>query len=137
MEKKYNIPKEKFAFVHDGERISDKKFDEVNEKYFKFDDKRYLEIAIDNLNSIIEKNPELLFEVNTGAISRKYRTSPYPDLNLLKHLGERDAKIIINSDTHSADTIDFEFDKAIEHCINCGVKTVYILRKNGIEQIKL
>ena len=35
MEKKYNIPKEKFAFVHDGERISDKKFDDKPIGYFK------------------------------------------------------------------------------------------------------
>ena len=35
MEKKYNIPKEKFAFVHDGERISDKKFEDKPIGYFK------------------------------------------------------------------------------------------------------
>jgi len=32
---KYNIPKEKFAFVHAGERISDKKFDDKPIGYFK------------------------------------------------------------------------------------------------------
>lgn len=34
-ENKYNIPKEKFAFVHDGERISDKKFEDKPIGYFK------------------------------------------------------------------------------------------------------
>ena len=35
MENKYNIPKEKFAFVHEGERISDKKFEDKPIGYFK------------------------------------------------------------------------------------------------------
>ena len=34
-EKNYNIPKEKFAFVHAGERISDKKFEDKPIGYFK------------------------------------------------------------------------------------------------------
>lgn len=35
MENRYNIPKEKFAFVHEGERISDKKFEDKPIGYFK------------------------------------------------------------------------------------------------------
>ena len=31
----FNIPKEKFAFIHDGERISDKKFEDKPIGYFK------------------------------------------------------------------------------------------------------
>ncbi len=34
-EKNYNIPKEKFVFVHDGERISDKKFEDKPIGYFR------------------------------------------------------------------------------------------------------
>ena len=34
-EKNYQIPKEKFAFVHDGERISDKKFEDKPIGYFR------------------------------------------------------------------------------------------------------
>ena len=35
MADKYNIPKEKFAFIHEGERISDKKFEDKPIGYFK------------------------------------------------------------------------------------------------------
>lgn len=34
-DKNYNIPKEKFAFIHEGERISDKKFEDKPIGYFK------------------------------------------------------------------------------------------------------
>lgn len=112
------------------------KFNE-NEKYFKFDDKRYLDIALDNMNDILNSNPEIFFEINTGAISRKYRTTPYPDCRILKHLSDKDAKIIINSDSHSVDSIDFGFDDAINHCINSEIKRVYILRKSGFEKVDI
>ncbi len=51
------------------------------------------------------------FEVNTGAISRGYKTTPYPSLPILKYIRENDGKVILSSDSHSAENICFEFDK--------------------------
>ena len=51
------------------------------------------------------------FEVNTGAISRGYRTSPYPSLPILEYIKEKGGKVILSSDSHSAENICFEFDK--------------------------
>ncbi len=51
------------------------------------------------------------FEINTGAISRGYRSSPYPDDEIMKHLKDNGAKFILSSDSHSADTIGHLFDK--------------------------
>ena len=51
------------------------------------------------------------FEVNTGAISRGYRTTPYPDEPILRYLREKNAKVILSGDSHSADTLCYEFDK--------------------------
>ncbi len=51
-----------------------------------------------------------VFEINTGAISRGYRSSPYPSDIVYKYLKENGAKFILSSDSHSADTLCFGFD---------------------------
>ena len=51
------------------------------------------------------------FEINTGVISRGYKSSPYPSTEILAYLKERGAKFIMNSDAHHARGIAFEFDK--------------------------
>ena len=51
------------------------------------------------------------FEINTGAISRGYQDNPYPSETVIKMIKERGGKFILNSDSHSVDTIAFEFDK--------------------------
>lgn len=50
------------------------------------------------------------FEINTGAMSRGYRTSPYPSSDILEYLRERGAKFILSSDSHAKNTLRHEFD---------------------------
>ena len=54
---------------------------------------------------------DCIFEVNTGAVSRGYRTAPYPSENLLYVLKKENAKVIISSDSHDKDNIDYNFIK--------------------------
>lgn len=49
------------------------------------------------------------FEINTGAISRGYRTAPYPAAPIREYLAERGAKFLLSSDSHRADTLCFGF----------------------------
>lgn len=51
------------------------------------------------------------FEINTGAISRGYRTAPYPSKEIKQYLAENGGKFILSSDAHSIDTIAYEFEK--------------------------
>lgn len=53
-----------------------------------------------------------VFEVNLGAMARGLRTTPYPAENLLHVLKKRDARVILSSDSHSADTLAFGFEEA-------------------------
>lgn len=53
-----------------------------------------------------------IFEVNTGAISRGYRTTPYPHAEILHALKKEGAKVILCADSHHKDTIDFGFEDA-------------------------
>ena len=50
------------------------------------------------------------FEVNTGAISRGYRTSPYPSADIIAYLKERGGELILSSDAHSTDAIAYGFE---------------------------
>ena len=51
------------------------------------------------------------FEVNTGAISRGYRTSPYPALDIANYIKSKGGKLIMSSDSHSAENIAFQYEK--------------------------
>ena len=49
------------------------------------------------------------FEVNTGAMSRGYRTSPYPSAEIREYIRSRGGKMLLSSDAHSKDHIAFGF----------------------------
>ncbi len=49
------------------------------------------------------------FEINTGAISRGYRTTPYPAQDIIDYLSASGASFILSSDAHSKDGIAYHF----------------------------
>lgn len=53
-----------------------------------------------------------VFEVNTGAIARGYRTTPYPHADVLHALKKAGARVMLCADSHHASTIDCAFDEA-------------------------
>ena len=61
-----------------------------------------------------------IFEINTGAISRGYRTEPYPSRALLTELCRLGGKITINSDSHSPDNLCYGFAEAKALAVECG-----------------
>lgn len=56
------------------------------------------------------------FEINTGAISRGYRTSPYPSSDAMEYIRMHGGRFILSSDSHRTDTIMYQFDK-YEHLL--------------------
>lgn len=77
--------------------------------YFDIKGERYLAAAKSAINKLIPYGKP--FEINTGAISRGYRTTPYPSLDLINYIKEKGGKLILSSDSHSAENICFQFDK--------------------------
>lgn len=69
----------------------------------------------------------LLFEVNTGAIARGYRTAPYPAPNLLYKLRLLGAPVILTSDCHNADYLDCYFSETKMILKDIGFKEMTIL----------
>ena len=61
-----------------------------------------------------------IFELNTGAMARGLRTKPYPSENLLHILKKMDANLILSSDSHHADTVDFSFEDAKKYLKGIG-----------------
>lgn len=50
------------------------------------------------------------FEINTGAISRGYRTSPYPSEDMIAYIMEHGGRFVLSSDAHSTDTVAYRFE---------------------------
>jgi histidinol-phosphatase (PHP family) len=110
------------------------KFDEKYTPMF-LGDKKYEEIAEKYLLAALRG--DCVFEVNTGAISRGYRTSPYPHEKLLHLMKKNDAKIIINSDTHASDTIDCYFDETRLLLKDIGFSSVYTIKNSKFVKVSL
>ncbi len=51
------------------------------------------------------KNTPVIYEINTGAISRGYRTTPYPSDEIIDIIAGQSKPFVICSDTHSTSTI--------------------------------
>ena len=71
------------------------------------------------------------FEINTGAISRGWRTTPYPAKEILDFLKEKGGHILLSSDSHRRETIGYGFTEARELALSCGFRTVLIPEGGG------
>lgn len=102
-----------------------------NEGFCLFDetDPRYLNAAKDAMAAAVERG--MVLELNTGAISRGYRTAPYPSMDLLKHLKDLNGEIIVTSDCHNKDDLDCWYDEAPTLLRACGFDHTLVLRKQG------
>lgn len=107
------------------------KFDELDTECF-LCNQQYLKMA----NQYIEKAiaSDVIFEVNTGAISRGFRTAPYPHENLLYALKKHNGKLMINSDSHSVATLNFYFDETKKLLRDIGFEYVYIIYDNTFKK---
>ncbi len=97
--------------------------------------KEYNKIAEKYLKAALKS--DCIFEINTGAISRGYRTAPYPSENLLYIMKQNDAKIILSSDCHARENLDCFFSEARELLKDIGFKESYVLLNNEFVKQKL
>ena len=111
-----------------------------NEKsnLFSVDNEEYKIIAIQALNRILQaKNDDIIFEVNTGAMSRCGNKLPYPSAFILEHLYKCGARITITGDSHSTDTIVYGYENAIRLCKQCGFTKTYVLLDGCFKETQL
>lgn len=104
-------------------------FDENNPEYQKS--------ALRWLDYIIDNRPDIVFEVNTGAMFRCGNETPYPASFILKRIGERGARVTVSSDAHCTQALDYMFDRAKKYCKECGIDSIWHLTKNGFTEEKI
>lgn len=100
------------------------KFNE-DESFFNPKDVRYVNAATDALDSLLPTGRP--FEVNTGAISRGYRTEPYPSFDILSYIHQNGGTVILSSDSHSPENLIFGFEEAYELVKKVGFNSDSIL----------
>ena len=101
--------------------------DSVN--FFDCDTKAYRFAALEAVEALAGKIP--YFEVNTGAIARGYRTTPYPDPFIIKEMKRLGFGAVISSDCHNKHLMDFWFEEAKQLLRECGYEEFFILTKQG------
>ena len=100
------------------------KFDEMDESRF-LNDREYLNISKKYIKEVLKK--DVVFKVNTGAISRGFRNKPYPHQELLHTLKCNDSKLMLSSDSHNIETLCYAFDETREMLKDIGFKYVYLI----------
>lgn len=89
-------------------------FDENNERY----------IAASNHALDVLLKTGRPFEINTGAMSRGYRTSPYPSERILKYIADHNGSVILSSDAHDKHNLMYKFSECEELARKLGLKIV-------------
>jgi len=104
-------------------------------RMFDTEDPRFSKPAMECVRIAAERG--MLVEINTGAMSRGYRTAPYPSEALLKQLNALGGRITITSDCHRAEWISFGFDRACALAQACGFRSVWIWKDGGFREMPL
>ena len=97
--------------------------------------KEYLSYATDAMAAL--KGKIDFFEMNTGAIARGYRKTPYPMMNILREFKKYGFGAIISSDCHNAKQLELGFSDCAQMLAECGFKEKYVLTKSGFTAIGL
>lgn len=97
--------------------------------------KAYLDCGMEAIYALKGKIP--LFEVNTGAISRGYRTAPYPQMEFLKEFCRCGFGVVLTSDCHNRAHIDCFYEEAESMIREAGFRTQWILTDTGFREMEL
>ena len=85
--------------------------------------KRYRDAAFSCLELLAKK--DVIFEINTGAISRGYRRTPYPSREILTRMAELGCKLTVTTDCHRAEWLLCAYDSSVELARDCGVRELW------------
>lgn len=112
-------------------------YTKFNEKEHLFDtgSPLYRSLAVKYLDRIIDTDK--IIEINTGAVSRGWRTTPYPEFFLVEHMKKRNARVTITSDSHSIETLDYGYRDAVRLLKDAGYTKKSILTPEGWREAEL
>ncbi len=104
-------------------------------KFLDTKDTVYLSYGYEAIAALKGKIP--LFEVNTGAISRGYRNSPYPQMEFLKEFKRQGFGAVITSDCHDRNFLDCYYAESVELLRKAGFESRFILTDDGFKEVEL
>ena len=97
--------------------------------------KNYLEYAENSIINIIKDVK--IFEINLGAMASGYKTIPYPKKEILALIKKHGGKIMINTDCHNKDNLDFCLDCAVKLAKEVGFSKQVIITDDGFISVDL
>ena len=103
------------------------KFDE-KEKMLFLENERYWKIAEEYTEKALKAGS--FFEVNTGLITRGFRTLPCPHERLLRIIYRGGGGVVLSSDSHAPNTLSSHFELAKDILKDVGFKYTYTLKKS-------
>ena len=104
-------------------------------RFINMSDKAYLTLGLETIHAL--KGKIDLFEINTGAISRGYRSAPYPQMEFLKEFKRLGFGAVITSDCHDRNYLDCFFDEARQLLLTAGFTSKFVLTENGFREVVL
>lgn len=104
-------------------------------RFLDTDSREYRNYALDALHALKGRVP--VFEVNTGAIARGYRSDPYPQLELLKAFCSNGFGAVITSDCHNKDFLDCHFEEARTLLRETGFRSQIVFTDRGFQEVAL
>ncbi|MBR4039131.1 MAG: histidinol-phosphatase [Clostridia bacterium] len=110
------------------------KFDEMHH-FFDENSPRYQRAARAAMEKLVKAGK--IFEVNTGAISRGYRTTPYPSMQWLKLLRELGGKVTVSADAHHISGVTCAFDLAEQMVKEAGFEEIWVLEGREFVPVKI
>lgn len=111
------------------------KFNEREPDLFDTESPEYRAAATCAMEALVGKVK--FFEVNTGAISRGYRSTPYPDPYIIKEMKRLGFKAIVSSDCHDRNFLDCGYEEAKLLLREAGFTEHYVLKDEGFVAVPL
>ena len=84
----------------------------------------YKSAAIECIRELVKSIP--VFEVNMGGIPRGYRKTPYLAPFMIKEIYRLGGGVVISSDCHNKEFLNYGFDDAVEYVRACGVNELFL-----------
>ena len=97
------------------------KFNEID-KLFDEDNPRYINACNRAIDALLKTGKP--FEINTGAISRGYRTTPYPSKQILQYIASHEGRVILSSDAHDKNNLMYKFPECERLAHSLGLNIV-------------
>jgi histidinol-phosphatase (PHP family) len=104
-------------------------------RFFDEKDPRYRRAAEDALAGAVRSG--YIIEVSTGPLSKGFSDEPYPAVFLLERAKELGARVMVNSDAHAVDILNFAFDKMESLLREIGFTERWELTPNGFAAVSL